>query len=81
MSRSRDRHNKDEAPPSGPPPESAMGGAGDFGAHGGHQASSPAMKREHRSPEPESVAGDPAIERRHGPDPEYRGPERRLARR
>jgi hypothetical protein len=72
---------EDQSPPSGPPPESAMGGAGDFGAHGGHPASSPAARREGRPAEPERVPGDAAIERRHGPNPDYRGPERRIARR
>ena len=57
-----------------------MGGASDMGAHGGHQASSPAMRREHRPAGPEDVPGDAAIERRHGADPAYQGPERRLAR-
>jgi hypothetical protein len=53
-----------------------MGGAGDFGA-----ASAPAMKQEHRPAEPDRVPGDAAIERRHHVDPDYHGPERRLARR
>jgi hypothetical protein len=61
--------------------ESAEGGAGDFGAHGGHQASSPAIEREHRPAGPDQVPGDAGIERRHGVDPRYTGPERRLARR
>ena len=64
-----------------PLPESAMGGAADAGAHGLHPASAPAMKREHRPAGPDDVPGDAAIERRHGADPAYRGPERRLARR
>jgi hypothetical protein len=80
MSATNDRRG-DESPPSGPPPESGMGGAGDFGAHGGHPASSPAMKQEHRPPEPERVPGDAALERRRAVDPDYRGPERRIARR
>ncbi|MBA3260819.1 MAG: hypothetical protein H0T68_15310 [Gemmatimonadales bacterium] len=80
MSRSPEAPD-DLPPPAGPPPEPAMGGAGDFGAHGGHQASSPAMKREHRAAEPDRVPGDAAIERRHRLDPSYSGPERRLARR
>lgn len=71
----------DQPAPAGPAPESAMGGAGDFGAHGGHPASSPAMKQEHRPAEPDQVPGDAAIERRHRLDPGYKGPERRLARR
>ena len=79
---SRSREGPDDPPaPAGPPPESAMGGASDSGAHGGHQASSPAIKREHRPAEPDRVPGDPAIERRHRFDPDYTGPERRLARR
>ena len=61
-------------------PESGMGGAADSGAHGGHQASSPEMKREHRPAGPEDVPGDAAIERRRGLDPSYAGPERRMAR-
>jgi hypothetical protein len=75
--------NADQPEPQadGPPPESAMGGAADAGAHGRHPASAPAMAREHRSPGPEDVPGDAAIERRHHLDPAYGGPERRLARR
>ena len=41
-----------------PPPESAMGGASDSGAHGKHPAS--AAKLEHRSARPEDVPGDAA---------------------
>ena len=67
--------------PSGPAPESGMGGAADFGAHGGHPASSPAMRQEHRPAGPDQVPGDAAIERRHGPSAAYDGPERRIARR
>lgn len=70
-----------EPPPDDVLPESAMGGAADAGAHGRHPASSPAMAREHRPAGPEDVPGDAAIERRHHLDPQYRGPERRLARR
>jgi hypothetical protein len=61
-----------------PLPESAMGGASDAGAHGIHPAS--AAKLEHRSARPEDAPGDAAIERRHGPDSNYRGPERRMGR-
>jgi hypothetical protein len=57
-------------------PESGMGGASDAGAHGKHPAS--AVKIEGRSPLPEDAPGDAAIERRHHPDPNYNGPERRL---
>jgi len=39
------------------------------------------MRQEHRPAGPEDVPGDAAIERRHGADPAYLGPERRLARR
>jgi hypothetical protein len=67
--------------PAGPPPESAMGGSSDSGAHGRHPASAPEMAREHRPPGPEDVPGDAAIERRRHLDPAYTGPERRLARR
>jgi hypothetical protein len=67
--------------PAGPPPESAMGGASDSGAHGRHPASAPAMAQEHRPPGPDDVPGDAAIERRRHLDPAYRGPERRVARR
>ena len=59
-----------------PPPESAMGGASDSGAHGKHPAS--AAKLEHRSARPEDVPGDAAIERRHHRDSSYKGPERRI---
>jgi hypothetical protein len=57
-------------------PESAMGGASDAGAHGMHPAS--AAKIEGRSPLPDEAPGDAAIERRHHPDPNYKGPERRV---
>ena len=50
--------------PTSPPPESAMGGASDSGAHGRHPASKPAV-------------GDAAVERRRGNPPPYHGPERR----
>ena len=70
-----------EPQPGASPPDSAMGGAADAGAHGLHPASAPAMAREHRPAGPEDVPGDAAIERRHHLDPAYRGPERRLARR
>jgi hypothetical protein len=59
-----------------PLPESAMGGASDAGAHGKHPAS--AAKIEGRSPLPDHVPGDAAIERRHHHDSNYNGPERRL---
>jgi hypothetical protein len=57
-------------------PESAMGGASDAGAHGNHPAS--AAKLENRSPLPDEVPGDAAIERRHHRDENYPGPERRM---
>jgi len=75
------RPDQPDLAPEGPPPESGMGGASDSGAQGGHPASAPAMAREHRPAGPEDVPGDAAIERRHRPDPNYRGPERRVARR
>ena len=81
MPRHDDHFPPEPTRPGQTPLESAMGGAGDFGAHGGHQASSPAMKEEHRPAGPDQVPGDAAIERRRGPDPSYTGPERRLARR
>ena len=62
-----------------PLPESAMGGASDAGAHGNHPAS--AAKLEHRSARPEDAPGDAAVERRHGSDSNYHGPERRMGRR
>ncbi|HKU62500.1 MAG TPA: hypothetical protein VJQ44_14845 [Gemmatimonadales bacterium] len=80
MSPSR-KADQTEPQPDNPPPDSAMGGAADAGAHGRHPASAPAMAREHRPPAPEDVPGDAAIERRHHIDPAYRGAERRLARR
>jgi hypothetical protein len=64
--------------PDDPLPESAMGGASDAGAHGKHPAS--AAKLEHRSARPDEAPGDAAVERRHGLDPNYGGPERRLGR-
>ena len=81
MRRHDDHFHPEPAPPAEPAPESAMGGAGDAGAHGLHPASSPAARQEHRPAGPEDVSGDAAIERRHGADPRYTGPERRLARR
>jgi hypothetical protein len=59
-----------------PLPESGMGGAAGAGAHGTHPAS--AAKLEDRSPLPEDVPGDPAIERRRHQDADYQGPERRI---
>jgi hypothetical protein len=64
------RHNNDDELP-----ESAMGGASDAGAHGLHPAS--AAKLEGRSPLPDDVPGDAAIERRHHREENYSGPERR----
>jgi hypothetical protein len=57
-------------------PESAMGGASDAGAHGIHPAS--AAKLDDRSPLPDDVPGDAAIERRRRQDSNYTGPERRI---
>lgn len=57
-------------------PESAMGGASDAGAHGKHPAS--AARILGRSPLPDDVPGDAAIERRHHHDSNYNGPERRV---
>lgn len=62
-----------------PGPESAMGGASDFGAGGGHPGSSPDPAREGRSPRPEDAPGDAPIERRRRADPGYAGPERRIS--
>ena len=64
--------------PRDPLPESAMGGASEAGAHGKHPAS--AAKLEDRSARPEDVPGDAAVERRHGGNHSYTGPERRLGR-
>ena len=61
-----------------PLPESAMGGASDAGAHGKHPAS--AARLEERSSRPEDAPGDAAVERRHGTDSHYNGPERRMGR-
>ena len=58
-----------------PLPESAMGGSSDSGAHGVHPASAAKLDR---SPLPDEVPGDAAIERRHHRDPNYNGPERRV---
>ena len=69
----RDRH--------GPSPESGMGGASDSGAHGRHPISSPALKHEGLPVDPDAALGDAPLERRRGPDPSYRGEERRIARR
>jgi hypothetical protein len=64
--------------PGEPLPESGMGGASDAGAHGKHPAS--AARLEEPSARPEDAPGDAAIERRHGQDKNYTGPERRLGR-
>lgn len=61
-----------------PLPESAMGGTSDAGAHGNHPGS--AARLEERSSRPEDASGDAAVERRHGTDPRYHGPERRMGR-
>jgi len=57
-------------------PESGMGGASDAGAHGVHPASAAHLER---SPLPEDVPGDAAIERRRHRDVNYAGLERRIA--
>ncbi len=72
MSSSR---RSDPSPQSDPPPDSAMGGAGDAGAHGLHPASHPDAP-----PTADQTVGDAAIERRRRRDDAYRGPERRLGR-
>ena len=80
----RDRDDSvgsDQPRPTGPLPESGMGGASDSGAHGRHPASSPEIRREGRSPLPEDDPGDASIERRRHQMEDYRGPERRIARR
>jgi hypothetical protein len=59
-------------------PESGMGGASDAGAHGTHPAS--AARLEPSSARPEDAPGDAAVERRHGEDRNYNGPERRAGR-
>jgi hypothetical protein len=71
--------NDDPKHPDSPLPESAMGGASDSGAHGGHPASTPVPPW--RSPLPDDASGDAAIERRRAADPAYAGPERRIGRR
>ncbi|MBA3521969.1 MAG: hypothetical protein H0T90_05640 [Gemmatimonadales bacterium] len=78
MDQNSDRDDGGQQSPAGPPPESAMGGGSDFGASGGHQASSRVLAEERRPAEPENVPGDAAIERRRGTDVAYRGPERRI---
>jgi hypothetical protein len=67
--------DSDRSDRSDPLPESAMGGASDAGAHGFHPASHPDAP-----PRAEPAIGDAAIERRHGPSSDYRGPERRQGR-
>jgi hypothetical protein len=76
-----DRTNRDHRDHRDPDPESAMGGASDMGAHGRHPVSAPELKREHRPVDPEAAPGDAPIERRRRMDPNYRGEERRMARR
>jgi hypothetical protein len=66
---------------SDPRPDSAMGGASDSGADGGHPASHLNVGREGLPVEPDQPLGDAEIERRHHRDASYRGPERRLAHR
>jgi hypothetical protein len=65
-----DRRHEDDALP-----ESGMGGASDAGAHGVHPASAAHLER---SPLPDDVPGDAAIERRRHHDVNYAGPERRI---
>ena len=62
----------------GPAPESAMGGASDAGASGGHPASRAAVDRDRATPD--RATGDAPVERRRRIDSSYRGPERRLGR-
>jgi hypothetical protein len=76
--RARTREESRDREPPGPPPESAMGGASDFGAHGGDPASSRAIREEGRPALPDEVPGDAAIERRHHTGQPYTGPERRI---
>jgi hypothetical protein len=64
-----------------PAPESAMGGGSDMGAHGRHPVSGPELKREQFPVDPDAALGDAPIERRRALDPNYRGEERRIARR
>jgi hypothetical protein len=66
---------------SAPAPDSAMGGASDMGAHGRHPVSAPELKREHLPVDPDAALGDAPVERRRRRDPDYRGEERRIARR
>lgn len=73
------RRDRREAGDFDPRPESAMGGASDSGAHGGHPAGSADAAREGRSPLPDDAVGDTIIERRHGHVPGFRGPERRVS--
>jgi hypothetical protein len=80
MTRSDDPSRDDAPIPSGPPPQSGMGGAADAGAHGRHPASSPAIAREGRSPYPDADPGDVSIERRRHSGSPYPGPERRVGR-
>ena len=70
--------NRGEDTREGPAPESAMGGASDAGASGGHPASRAAVDRDRAAPD--QASGDAAVERRRRVDPAYRGPERRLGR-
>jgi hypothetical protein len=63
----------------GPAPESAMGGASDAGASGGHPASRASLDPSRAMPD--QAPGDAPIERRRAHDPGYRGPERRVAHR
>jgi hypothetical protein len=69
MPRHDDHFHPEPTRPPQPPPDAALGGAGDTDA------------REHRLTAADRVPGDASIERRHGADPRYTGPERRVARR
>lgn len=70
-----ENNGKDRSP--GPAPESAMGGASDAGASGGHPASRTAVDRSRATPD--QAPGDAPIERRRARDAGYGGPERRVA--
>lgn len=59
-------------------PESGIGGSSDAGAHGMHPASAARLDRS--SARPEEAPGDAPVERRHGRDSHYTGPERRIGR-
>lgn len=77
---------RSKQPPSGPRPddadalpESAIGGTSDSGAQATPPTPSLNLTREYRSALAGKEPGDASIDRRRHASPDYRGPERRIA--